>query len=645
MKHDNVNQINGINFTHALIQNCKQHIFWNTFFYFFRMTMVVKTTFLSGVALPEEQIWENCAKTRTLLRAALNHGEHKLFKEHLEKNPEHQDFVGCLAHGIHLATANNRRLSEVASTLTLLLQYGTKWSCEDLLTPGTPTPYHLICRATGDHHELLQLMIEELEGRLVDAKDDVEFTALMYAVNNANIKCVKTLIANGADANTFAIPRRFQYIPAVTDMVNEEVSPLIDAILLLHPNSQYPSDIMMEIFDALLDSVADVNKPCFYHNRTPIMYAAQVGNVKCVEKLIHKRADLYIADDAGDNVWTIAAREGNMDVLKCLIENHGIDKNGLNILYWAVKSGNIEAVRYLLNLGVTTTADIPQERLEACEASHHNMSRHIINGIQLKAELFKETIGRHYRPEVVKLLDEYGCQLYRSDEALRYAVYLDRVSVVDYLLCNHNYSLNNEYILEFSYGMRHSHQTLLMSACQNHSVKMVELLVEHGANPNTGRYYNKCPSAINIAIHNGHIKMVARMIRSGVDVNTRSNCPDIVGVLPFEAAVRRSFIYEAEMLLAYGCSRGVHGLDINHPLKNIIHPDLQTLLKEHEVEKNIVLPLKQRCRMVILNQLCPQADQKINELPLPTVLIKFLSIPEIDDILDILYEQNKNYYV
>ena len=31
--------------------------------------------------------------------------------------------------------------------------------------------------------------------------------------------------------------------------------------------------------------------------------------------------------------------------------------------------------------------------------------------------------------------------------------------------------------------------------------------------------------------------MIAHMIRGGVEVNTRSNCPDIGVVLPFEAAV------------------------------------------------------------------------------------------------------------
>ena len=35
--------------------------------------------------------------------------------------------------------------------------------------------------------------------------------------------------------------------------------------------------------------------------------------------------------------------------------------------------------------------------------------------------------------EVVKLLEERGRQFYKSDEVLRYAVYMDSVVVVDYL--------------------------------------------------------------------------------------------------------------------------------------------------------------------------------------------------------------------
>ena len=44
-------------------------------------------------------------------------------------------------------------------------------------------------------------MIKELGRSLLNAKDDYGCTALMYAVWNANIKCVKILIAIGADVN------------------------------------------------------------------------------------------------------------------------------------------------------------------------------------------------------------------------------------------------------------------------------------------------------------------------------------------------------------------------------------------------------------------------------------------------------------
>ena len=140
--------------------------------------------------------------------------------------------------------------------------------------------------------------------------------ALINAVRDVNLKLVKVLLADGADANKFV----WQIIIGV-------MSPLTAAIKLLHPNSHYPSDNMMEIFDVLLDSVADVNKPCPRTYRTPIMYAAAVRNVRCVKKLINKGAALHTADKFGDTVWTLAAKSGSVDLLKCLIEDHGIDKN------------------------------------------------------------------------------------------------------------------------------------------------------------------------------------------------------------------------------------------------------------------------------------------------------------------------------
>ena len=477
---------------------------------------------------------------------------------------------------------------------------------------------------------------------------DEQLIALINAVRDVNLKSVKSLLACGADANKFADPHESKYTPAVTDMVGEVVSPLIVAIKLLHPKSQCPSDIMMEIFDVLVDSLADVNNSCRWYQRTPIMYAAQVGNIRCVEKLIHKGAALHTADKFDDTVWTLAAKAGNVDMLKYLIEDHNIDKNsidndGFSILYFAVISDNIEVVRYLLKLGVTVTTYIPQQRRVAtCKGCQQNIPCHFIYEMQRSSDPYIAAISNNM-PEVIKLLEEHGCQLYKLDEVLSYAVSMNSVDVVIYLLCNHTYSLNNEYIAKYQWVDGYPHETLLISACQNiskfiktcqrNSLKMVELLLEHGANPNMKRCVDKCPSVINIAIDFGHVEMIARLLRGGMDVNTRSEWDFNDVVLPFEAAVHKSDTYAAEMILVYGSSRCVHSLNDKHKLKTNIHPDLQELLKECEVNKNNVLPLKQRCQMVILNQLCLKADKKINELPLPTVLIKYLSIPEIDDIL------------
>ena len=356
------------------------------------------------------------------------------------------------------------------------------------------------------------------------------------------------------------------------------------------------------------------------------MYAVEVGNLRCVQKLIHKGAALHTADDAGCTVWSLAARAGSVDVLKCLIEDHCIDKNsvdkdGFGMLYFAVKSGNIEAVRYLVNIGVTLTTYTQQKRsVRACDICLVDHSSHFIHEMQLSGDPYMAAISMNML-EVVKLLEELGCQVYKCDEALRYAVHMNSVDVVEYLLCNHKYQVNRQYSEKHHWDTWHPHQTLLMSACGNNFVKTVELLLEYGADPNIRTSFCNYPCAINVAIQFGHVEIVAHLIGSGVDVNVRSECSSTDAVLPFEAAVDRSYIFKAEMLLAYGCSRGVHSLGNKHKLKTNVDPDLQELLKEWQVHKNNVLPLKKRCRMVILNKLSLilmslmfQTDKKINNL-------------------------------
>ena len=594
-------------------------------------------------ALSKEQIRVNHAacESRELLHQSFMHGEHDALKEHLKNNPVHLIFDGSLKQGIELVMSRRRTMSEVAPTLIILLQNGAQWAHDYLLMPGMMTPCHVICRSTGDHQELLELLIKELGPISVNAKNDDECTALMYAVSNANIQCVKCLLANGADVNLMNDK------PNVADM-NTGVA-LIEAIKLLHSDSPHSLDIMMEIFDLLLDSGADVNKPCNYHNRTPIMYAVAVGNVNCVEKLIQKGAQVNYTDKRDQTVWAEAARAGNVDVLKCLIEDNDIDKNsidarGFSVLCWAVIKYKIEAVRYLLKQGATITSFVPEEWVEACKDCGAILPCYYVDATEDQTNPYMLAVRFDWL-EIVKLLDEYGCDLYKSPEILSFAIRHDSVGVVKYLLCNYEYQLNYGYKSKNMYDdsyITSKHQTFLIEGFETHSVEAVKLLLEHGASISKMCYAEKCLNIIYNSIYEDPVEIIACFIRGGFNMNTKSDYPNLslvsgladIGVmLPFEAAVWADYIYTAELLLVTGCSRGIPSWNHNHPLNGIISSEMQELLKEWNVHKNNVIPLQQRCRMAILNHLyC--VGRKIAELPLPPPLIKYLSIPELDDIIE-----------
>ena len=132
--------------------------------------------------------------------------------------------------------------------------------------------------------------------------------------------------------------------------------------------------------------------------------------------------------------------------------------------------------------------------------------------------------------------------------------------------------------------------------------------------------------------------MVAQYIRSGVNVNIRSCGTSI----PFETSVVIGCHKVAKILLISGCSCGLFSLAKNHMFINGLKPKVKKLMKEWGVQDNNVTPLKKRCRSVILNHLSPRADVKIQDIPLPAQLIRFLGISEIDDMVDEYKQANRD---
>ena len=579
------------------------------------------------------------------INSALPDGSHlfdadvHVLKEHLKSNQMSQKKLdGYLLSGFQLVQRQIREMRQVAPALKLLLQSGAKWK-DDAVLGNHMTPYHLICQATGDDDELLDLTIKSSEKNLLNNKSYDGSTALLYAINNANLKCVAYLVGYGAEVNL----EGSSCLKCCTNTyIMRPLNLITAANKLLRHDSTYPSGIMSDIFDLLLDSGIEINKPCCVRNckRTPIICSVQLGNVQCVKKMIEKGARL---DTIGNElpVWSWIALMGSVELLQCLID-HAIDKNSTvmdgdstrSLLSFVVEGEEIENIRYLLDLGVAMPSYTPATNKIPCKTCGKN--RLLIEEDDDEAEDPFMIACRKNMCNVVQLLDKYGNQNFKTMNALNCAVRNESVEVVDYLLSKYKYPLNEEYFIEHSdfRGEIHFKEWhLLMEACRCHPAIM-QLLLDHGADVNKTFCYTY--SFINAVLFYGESEeIVALLIRNGANVDCRMYCLLLrTDVLPFEKAISTNERYIAEMLLVSGCSCGMFSLDDDHEMKYNIEPDLEDLLKEWNVRENNVTPLQKQCRRVILKQLSPTAQKKIMTLPLPPLIIKYLNIPELDDIID-----------
>ena len=227
------------------------------------------------------------------------------------------------------------------------------------------TPHHIICQAKCDNHELLDLIIACFGRSLINSKSYDGSTTLLHAVKNANLKCSKSLIANGANVNL-----EDASYPCYSSLSSSQhtLSPLIETIKRLQPNSEYSSVVMTDIFDLLLGSGVNVNKP-------------KAFDEQCVKKLIEKGARLDTTDHDDVFTWSEVARMGSVELLKCMLD-HGVDKEctdmeGQSLLSYTVLSGEVEAIRYALDLCVTMTSSTPVTDEISC--THCGKSRLLID--------------------------------------------------------------------------------------------------------------------------------------------------------------------------------------------------------------------------------------------------------------------------
>ena len=577
-------------------------------------------TTIESCHTPREELtdedMDTIKKLSTFMSTVLDTDQNTLTLQ-LENNQVPQSSLDqCLTHGFQMVRRETSDIIHVLSALKLLLQFGAKWD-RSALFENQMTPYHIICQCPDDQHEMLELMIKADDGELLDAKDSERITPLLFAVARGNFKCVKSLVRYGVDINYVRDTSTCNTIdfPAM-------LTPLITAIELSE-DSSHNSSICRDMFDFLLKNGADVSTPdC--EQRTPLMYAANIRAWGCVNKLVQNGARLDHPDRRDLFVLDVMALAPSLEAFKCLfnalVDKNATDRVGRSILYYVVAAGNVVALRYILTHGVTMTNNIPTQYDK--EKEH-----------ELHYDPFILAIEKN-NMDVIKILEENGCQMGKSLYALRYAVYAENTNMVRYLLFKYKYPLNQEYVFDNWSGVTTYITVLAEAACRSKAV--ATMLQEQGADPNKKSSKTQYVSPLHDAISKCDESTVSYLIRSGADINCRSFSGTYRNLLPFESALYgNSSFHAAEMLLISGCSCGSYSLSVDQEIwSNTHYTELVNLLRKWNVQDNNVTSLQQMCRTAILKQLSPAANKKIDELPLPAMIIKFLGIPELDDIAD-----------
>ncbi|XP_069675895.1 uncharacterized protein [Periplaneta americana] len=171
--------------------------------------------------------------------------------------------------------------------------------------------------------------------QFINIRDDMNNTALSYAIQHGNVQIVTLLIERGAD---FKFCSKFGSIP----------------IFLA---AEYGH---VEVVRLLIERGVDVNA-CNQHGENLIFTAVRRDHVDLVEFLIDRGINVHARNKNGDSLISSAVEYGRVNIVNLLIEEHGIDVNvcnkyGNSLTFIAAERGHVDIVKLLIDKGADINA-------------------------------------------------------------------------------------------------------------------------------------------------------------------------------------------------------------------------------------------------------------------------------------------------
>ena len=205
------------------------------------------------------------------------------------------------------------------------------------------TPLLTLCRLTNPPLDIISKLIAKGEDVNEERKDYTNTplsklykvlptnndTALYYAVTRSkNIKLINLLLDSGANVNTFSRNDLLSILDAAMKYENDVK--IIDMILKSGISDYYKmrgflrcisNNYSREIFDVFINSGININEKFTGYidskwmvvEYTPLMMACHSGNMEYFKLLIDLGADMYVKDDKGRSLLSIACSSVSPD--------------------------------------------------------------------------------------------------------------------------------------------------------------------------------------------------------------------------------------------------------------------------------------------------------------------------------------------
>ncbi len=406
------------------------------------------------------------------------------------------------------------------------------------------TPF--VQAVVNGHADIARLLLDK--GAHLDI-ESLENRGILNRVAGAGyLDCARLLIDKGVDPNAVSLYRWF--IGAGGERLAEFGPPGQTPLMAAAGTGQ------TDMLRLLIESGAALDAAATGPDHQPLFEAVESGQIKAVALLLDKGADPNTRDSRGQHLLHLAldyrtprvggdpraagppAKEFVPQAVRLLLE-HRADVNARDArartpLHSAVRESLTDVVKILIAAGADVEARTSRGETPlrlAIEADNTDSVRCLLEAnADPKSAPRLEYVIQHSNTEIVKLLLEAGADV-QAGEPLAAAVQKRSTEMVKLLLdrgTDPNRRLKNG-------------QTLLEEAAKAGRLKSVELLLDAGADVNSGQ-------PLAAAAQGANEKLVELLLNRGADPNRRSTG----GVTPLQNAARHGNVEVARLLLNAG---------------------------------------------------------------------------------------------